>query len=84
MVVQLRTLQLKLRSDAKFDGVVEFEEIRIIETTNKEGEKVKVVMGRSGEIRIVDPKSNKVFTTNHVPYGSFLKVKDGEKVKKGD
>jgi DNA-directed RNA polymerase subunit beta' len=69
---------------SKFKGVAEFEDIRFIETTNSEGEKVKVVMGRSGEVRIVDPKSKKVFTTNHVPYGAFLQVKKGQKVEKGD
>jgi len=68
---------------AKFDGVVYFDELKTIETTNNEGEKVLVVMGRSGEIKIVEPKSNKVLITNHVPYGSFLKVKEGEQVTKG-
>jgi DNA-directed RNA polymerase subunit beta' len=40
-------------------------------------------MGRSGELRIVDGKKEKVLITNHVPYGSILKVKDGEKVVAG-
>jgi DNA-directed RNA polymerase subunit beta' len=41
-----------------------------------------VVMGRSGEIKIIEPKSKKVLISNHVPYGAFLKVKDGDKVEK--
>ncbi|MFY0653738.1 MAG: DNA-directed RNA polymerase subunit beta' [Cyclobacteriaceae bacterium] len=69
---------------AKFDGVVEFEELRSIKTTDGEDEKVNVVMGRSGEIRIIDPESNKVLISNHVPYGAFLNIKDKAKVKKGD
>ena len=69
---------------AKFAGVLEFDEIRFVETEDAEGEKVNVVMGRSGEIRIVDPKSKKVLMTNHVPYGSYLKVKEGQKVEKND
>ncbi|WKN32021.1 DNA-directed RNA polymerase subunit beta' [Porifericola rhodea] len=68
---------------SKFDGVVEYEEIKHLKTTDDEGEEKIVVMGRSGEIKIVDEKTGKVFSTNNVPYGSFLKVKDGEKVKKG-
>ena len=44
---------------------------------------MEVVMGRSGEIQIFDPKTKKVLISNHVPYGAFLKVKDGEKVEKG-
>ena len=70
------------RIKAKFTGVVEFEELRSIETTNNEGQKVNVVMGRSGEIKIIDPKSKKVLINNHVPYGAFLTVKDGDKVEK--
>jgi len=69
---------------AKFDGVVYFDELRSVETTNNEGEKITVVMGRSGEIKILEAGSQKVLTTNHVPYGAFLKVKDGQKVSKGE
>ena len=69
---------------AKFEGVVYFDELKTVQTTNNEGEKVLVVMGRSGEIKIVEPKSNKVLISNHVPYGSFLKVNEGDAVGKGD
>ena len=69
---------------SKFDGEVEFEEIRSVKTTNAEGDKAEVVMGRAGEIKIIDPKSKKVLISNHVPYGAFLKVKEGQKVKKGE
>ena len=37
-----------------------------------------------GEIKIIDEKTNKVLVSNHVPYGSFLSIKDGVKVEKGD
>jgi DNA-directed RNA polymerase subunit beta' len=68
---------------AKFDGVIEFEELSSVATTNSSDEKVNVVMGRSGEIRIIDPETKKVMITNHVPYGAFLSVKNKAKVKKG-
>ncbi|MBL6446899.1 DNA-directed RNA polymerase subunit beta' [Fulvivirga sp. 29W222] len=68
---------------AKFDGTIEFEGIRTIKTTNKEGDAVEVIMGRTGEIKVVDEKRGVVLMTNHVPYGSFLKVKEGQKVEKG-
>jgi DNA-directed RNA polymerase subunit beta' len=71
--------------NAKFDGIIEFEEeLRWINTTNKDGEKVSIVMGRSGEIRINDAKSGKILVSNHVPYGALLNVKDGQKIAKGD
>ncbi|MCB0506158.1 MAG: DNA-directed RNA polymerase subunit beta', partial [Cyclobacteriaceae bacterium] len=67
---------------AKFAGKVEFDGVRTIETVNSEGEKVNVVMGRTGEIKIVDPKTKQTLISNHVPYGSFVAVKDGDKVEK--
>ncbi len=69
---------------AKFPGVIEFEGIRSVDTTDKDGNNVKVVMGRTGEIKIMDEKGGRVLISNHVPYGSFLLVKDGQKVEKGD
>uniref|UniRef100_UPI004048FD95 DNA-directed RNA polymerase subunit beta' n=1 Tax=Fulvivirga sp. TaxID=1931237 RepID=UPI004048FD95 len=68
---------------AKFDGVIEFEGIRTLKTTNKDGDKVEVIMGRTGEIKVVDPKKKQVLISNHVPYGAFLKVKEGDTVEKG-
>ncbi|MEJ2003387.1 MAG: DNA-directed RNA polymerase subunit beta' [Cyclobacteriaceae bacterium] len=69
---------------AKFSGVVEFEEVRSIKTTNNDGDAVQVVMGRTGEIKIVDPEKKITLISNHVPYGAFLRVKEGQKVEKGD
>ncbi|MCH7412666.1 DNA-directed RNA polymerase subunit beta' [Belliella sp. R4-6] len=70
--------------NAKFEGVIEFEEeLRWINTTNKDGEAIAIVMGRSGEIKINDSKG-KLLVSNHVPYGAILNVKDGQKIGKGD
>ena len=69
---------------AKFDGVIDFEEVRAMSTTDDEGKPTEVVMGRTGEIHIIDPESEKTLISNHVPYGAFLLVKKGDKVKKGD
>ncbi len=68
---------------AKFSGTIEFEGIRTVDTTDREENKVKVVMGRTGEIRILDDEK-RILITNNVPYGAFLKVKDGQKVEKGE
>jgi len=69
---------------AKAAGIIEFEEIRTVETTNNEGEKAVVVAGRTGEIRVVEPKTRKLLMTNNVPYGANLLVKEGQTVAKGD
>ncbi len=67
---------------AKFSGTIEFEAIRTVDTSDKDDNKVKVVMGRTGEIRILDDEK-RVLISNNVPYGAYLKIKDGQKVEKG-
>ncbi len=69
---------------AKFEGVLEFDDLRFVETTNDEGEKEKIVLGRAGEVRIVEPKSKKTLVSHHIPYGSILYFVEGDKVSKGD
>ncbi|MBS1616183.1 MAG: DNA-directed RNA polymerase subunit beta' [Bacteroidetes bacterium] len=69
---------------AKFDGTIQFDGVRTTSYTNEEGVKETVVIGRTGEARIVDVKSDRLLITNNIPYGSILKVKDGQKVVKGD
>ena len=69
--------------NAKFDGVIEFENIRTVPYETEDGP-VDVVLGRSGEFRIVDPTTRKVIMTNNIPYGAYLYVKEGDSVKKGD
>ncbi len=70
--------------NAKFDGTIQFDGLRTVSTTNNEGNKVNVVIGRTGEVRIMDVKNDRLLITNNVPYGSTLTVKDGQQVKKGD
>jgi DNA-directed RNA polymerase subunit beta' len=69
---------------AKFDGKIEFEDIRTVTFKDKEDNKSEIVMTRIGEIRILDPKTKKVLISNHVPYGAYLKTKKGARVKRGD
>jgi DNA-directed RNA polymerase subunit beta' len=42
-----------------------------------------VVIGRSAELRVVDPKTKIVLTTGNVPYGSQVYVSNGDLVKAG-
>ena len=69
---------------AKFNGIIEFEDVRTVGTPGADGQNVQVVMGRSGEVRIVEPKTGRLFISHHVPYGSFMLVKEGQEVHKGD
>ncbi|HTQ64012.1 MAG TPA: hypothetical protein VMI12_04405, partial [Puia sp.] len=69
---------------AKFEGVIQFDGLRTVTTENNEGNKVQIVIGRTGEVRIMDTKNDRLLITNNVPYGATLVVKDGQKVNKGD
>ena len=69
--------------NARFEGIIEFENVRTVEYKTDD-EKVEVVLGRSGEFRIIEAGTNKVIVTNNIPYGSYLYVKDGAKIAKGD
>jgi DNA-directed RNA polymerase subunit beta' len=69
---------------AKFDGTIQFDGLRTVLAENNDGAKVPVVIGRTGEVRIMDVKNDRLLITNNVPYGATLTVKDGQKVNKGD
>lgn len=63
---------------AKFDGKIELEDVSTVDGENGE----KIVIGRTGEMRLVDVKTGRTVMTNNIPYGGILKVKQGQKVKK--
>jgi DNA-directed RNA polymerase subunit beta' len=69
---------------ARFDGTVQFDGLRTTKFMNDEGEDVQVVIGRTGELRIMDVKNDRLLITNNIPYGSILHVKDGQTIKKGE
>jgi len=69
--------------NARFEGIIEFENVRTVDYKTEDGF-VEVVLGRSGEFRIVEQGTNKVIVTNNIPYGAYLYVKDGSKISKGD
>ncbi|HLP33602.1 MAG TPA: DNA-directed RNA polymerase subunit beta', partial [Bacteroidia bacterium] len=68
---------------AKFGGILEFEDMRFVDANTDAG-KVTLVLGRQGEIKILDEKTRSVILTMNIPYGAHLMVKDGQKVAKGD
>jgi DNA-directed RNA polymerase subunit beta' len=69
---------------AKFDGTIQFDGLRTVTALNNEGDKIQVVIGRTGEVRIMDVKNDRLLITNNIPYGAILNVKDGQKIAKGD
>jgi DNA-directed RNA polymerase subunit beta' len=69
---------------AKFEGTIQFDGLRAVITENNEGQKVQTVIGRTGEVRIIDTKNDRLLITNNIPYGATLLVKDGQKVNRGE
>ncbi len=69
---------------AKFDGTIQFDGLQNGDWRKAMTErKCQIVIGRTGEVRIMDVKNDRLLITNNVPYGATLNVKDGQKVSKG-
>ncbi len=68
---------------AKFDGILQFENIKTV-ISEEEEETQNVVVSRSGVINIVEPDSNRILTKYDAVYGAVLNVTDGQRVKKGE
>ncbi len=67
----------------KYDGKLEIDDLKTIETVNEDGEKVQMVISRTSEVRIIDENLGIVLSSSNIPYGSNLYVQPGKKVKKG-
>src|SRR5574344_1079720 len=70
--------------ESKYDGILNFEELRTIGRVTEEGKSETVVVSRTAELRILDPNTGITFSQYDVPYGAVLYKADGDKVKKGD
>ena len=67
----------------KFDGVAEIEDLKTVKGKDSEGNDVDIVISRTSEIKLVDKKTGIVLSTNNIPYGSTIFVKNGQSLKKG-
>ena len=68
---------------AKFDGVAEIEDLKTVQGKDSEGNATEIVISRTSEIKIVDANTKSVLSTNNIPYGSSLHIKNGAKIKEG-
>ena len=69
---------------SKYNGKLEYEELRTIQRVLDGGEVQEVVVSRTTELRIIDENTGITFSQYDIPYGSVLYKKDGESVQKGD
>ena len=68
---------------ARYDGRLEFEELRTVTKHEDEGD-FEVVIGRTAEMRIVDVNTGITLSQHNIPYGAKLYQKDGANISKGD
>lgn len=69
---------------ARYGGIAVIEEVRTVSKKDPEKGKVDVVIGRLGELRIIDKKTGIALTTHTIPYGSRLYIKPNQEVQKGE
>ncbi|CAZ94714.1 DNA-directed RNA polymerase subunit beta' [Zobellia galactanivorans] len=69
---------------AKFNGIAEIEDLRTVTGEDGEGKSAEIVISRTSEIKIVDKKTGITLSTNNIPYGSQLFIKNGASVSKDD
>ena len=65
----------------KFAGKAEIEDFKTVLGKDADGNDVNVVISRTSELKVVDAKTGLVLSTNNIPYGSFVYIKNGQKVK---
>ncbi|WP_108867014.1 DNA-directed RNA polymerase subunit beta' [Aquimarina aquimarini] len=65
---------------SKFAGKAEIEELKTVKGEDNEGNEIDVVISRTSEVKIIDPKTKIVLSTNLIPYGSQLFIADGDKL----
>ena len=69
---------------SKFDGITEIEDLKTVKTKDNEGNDVDLVLSRTCEIKVLDADSGIVLSSNVIPYGSSIFVKNNKKIKKDD
>ena len=68
----------------KYEGILEMDDLRVVESTDSDGKPYKVVVSRLVEMRIIDPNTKIVLLAHNVPYGAKLYFDNNDKVSKGD
>ena len=64
-------------------GIARYQDLNPVEVPAPDGSIRLVALKRNGELHVVDDKGREL-THDKVPYGAVLRVKDGQKVSRGD
>ncbi|WP_200830106.1 DNA-directed RNA polymerase subunit beta' [Aequorivita antarctica] len=68
----------------RFDGKAEIEDLKTVKGEDNQGKPLDIVISRTSELKLVDKKTGITLSTNNIPYGSTLYVKDGDSLNAGD
>ncbi|TYB74550.1 DNA-directed RNA polymerase subunit beta' [Bizionia gelidisalsuginis] len=68
----------------KYDGKAEIEELKTVKGQDSDGNDIDIVISRTSELKLVDKKTGITLSTNNIPYGSTILVKNGDALKAGD
>jgi DNA-directed RNA polymerase subunit beta' len=68
----------------KFDGRAEIEDLKTVKGEDSQGKPADIVISRTSEVKLVDKKTGITLSTNNIPYGSTLYIKNGDTLNAGD
>ncbi|WP_445735861.1 DNA-directed RNA polymerase subunit beta' [Mariniflexile sp.] len=68
----------------KFSGIAEIEDLKTVKGKDNEGNDTDIVISRTSELKLIDKKTGITLSTNNIPYGSTLLVKNGQELHRGD
>ena len=69
---------------ARFEGILEIDDLKTVHREDNEGNPVEVVISRTSEVKILQPNTRMVLSTTNIPYGAYIFFKNGDTVQKGD
>jgi len=70
--------------NARLSGIASIDDLKTVSGKDNDGNDIDIVISRTSEIKVTDEKTGLTLSTNNIPYGSTIFVKDGEKLKRGD
>ena len=77
-------IEAESRIQSKYAGKVEYSNLRTVTFEGEEGQR-DVVLTRQGEVKVVDPESDRRQLISYIiPYGAEVLVGEGDMVAKGD
>lgn len=70
--------------NARLSGIASIDDLKTVPSKDSDGNDIDIVISRTSEIKVIDEKTGLTLSTNNIPYGSSIYVKDGQKLKRGD